>query len=110
MKIILFSDIHANLPALDAFFEDIEKHQPDAIYCLGDLVGYNVWPNEVISEIRSRRIATISGNHDTKANRLHADPALKNYAYHLIGDNELNYLNSLPEHIRLEFKVNEIQL
>lgn len=52
MKIALFSDIHSNLPALEAFFEDLEKTKPDAVYCLGDLVGYNIWPNEVIREIR----------------------------------------------------------
>ncbi len=52
MKIALFSDIHANLPALEAFFRDVETRNPDSIYCLGDLVGYNVWPNEVIREIR----------------------------------------------------------
>ncbi|WP_169463241.1 metallophosphoesterase family protein, partial [Kaistella palustris] len=40
MKIVLFSDIHANLPALEAFFADVEKRNPDSIYCLGDLVGY----------------------------------------------------------------------
>ena len=47
MRIALFSDIHANLPALEAFFEDADKQHPDAMYCLGDMVGYNIWPNEV---------------------------------------------------------------
>src|SRR4051794_23450785 len=60
MKIALFSDIHANLPALEAFFADVEKQHPDAMYCLGDLVGYNIWPNEVIDEIRKRGIPTIT--------------------------------------------------
>ncbi|WP_045800733.1 metallophosphoesterase family protein [Flagellimonas lutaonensis] len=64
MKIALFSDVHANLPALEAFFDDLEKHRPDATYCLGDLVGYNIWPNEVINEIRKRQIPTIAGNYD----------------------------------------------
>ncbi len=64
MKIALFSDIHANLPALEAFFKDVEAKMPDAIYCLGDLVGYNVWPNEVIDEIRKKRIPSITGNYD----------------------------------------------
>ena len=49
MKIALFSDIHANLPALEAFFASVEQQRPDAIYCLGDLVGYKSWPNEVIN-------------------------------------------------------------
>lgn len=39
MTIALFSDIHANLPALNAFFASVDKRKPDAIYCLGDLVG-----------------------------------------------------------------------
>ena len=64
MRIALFSDVHANLPALKSFFLDIEKREIDALYCLGDLVGYNIWPNEIIEEIRKRSIATIAGNHD----------------------------------------------
>ncbi|MBK8847813.1 MAG: metallophosphoesterase family protein [Bacteroidetes bacterium] len=64
MTIALFSDIHANLPALDAMFDDMQKHQIDSMYCLGDLVGYNCWPNEVIELIRSKNIATIAGNYD----------------------------------------------
>src|SRR6202012_1719741 len=64
MKIALFSDIHANLPALEAFFVSVEQQKPDTIYCLGDLVGYNIWPNEVINEIRRRGIPTIAGNYD----------------------------------------------
>src|ERR1700744_5822855 len=64
MKIALFSDIYANLPALEAFFASIQQQKPDSIYCLGDLVGYNIWPNEVINEIRPRRIPTIAGNYD----------------------------------------------
>lgn len=64
MTIALFSDIHANLPALEAFFKDADGRKPDAIYCLGDLVGYNIWPNEVINEVKRRSIATIAGNYD----------------------------------------------
>ena len=64
MKIALFSDIHANLPALEAFFDDLNKENIDALYCLGDLVGYNIWPNEVIEVIRERKIPTLAGNYD----------------------------------------------
>lgn len=56
MRIALFSDIHANLPALEAFFNDVEARDTDAIYCLGDLVGYNIWPSEVIDHIKRRGI------------------------------------------------------
>ncbi|HEY0054609.1 MAG TPA: metallophosphoesterase family protein, partial [Pedobacter sp.] len=73
MRIALFSDIHANLPALKGFFKDVEQRKVDALYCLGDLVGYNTWPDEVIAEIRKRGIPTIAGNHDLKVKKLKQD-------------------------------------
>ena len=58
MRYALFSDVHANLPALEAVFADIAA-RPDvnAVYHLGDLVGYAPWPNEVVAMIREARIA-----------------------------------------------------
>ncbi|HEX8020755.1 metallophosphoesterase family protein [Mucilaginibacter sp.] len=112
MKIALFSDIHANLPALEAMLKDLDARHVDAVYCLGDLVGYNVWPNEVIAEIRKRNIATLAGNHDLKVKKLvtteHSlsEPG-KGYAYHLIDTDGRKYLATLPAHIRLEFKLND---
>src|SRR5690554_444561 len=58
MPLALLSDIHANLPALEAVLADIDRRRPDAVYCLGDLVGYNTWPNEVVQTIRERGIPT----------------------------------------------------
>ncbi|RUA11326.1 MAG: YfcE family phosphodiesterase [Flavobacteriia bacterium] len=121
MKIALFSDIHANLPALEAFFVDVEKHRPDAIYCLGDLVGYNIWPNEVVHEIRKRRIPTIAGNYDFgigrnsddcgcayKSDEEKANGAISiSYTNSIMGDDERAYLKSLPSHINVEFKWND---
>jgi hypothetical protein len=43
---------------------DRDKQNLDAVYCLGDLVGYARWPNEVVAEIRERKIPTIAGNDD----------------------------------------------
>ena len=106
MTIALIADIHANLPALEAVLQGIDTRHPDMIYCLGDLVGYNIWPNEVIQTIRKRQIPTIAGNHDLKANTTR--PALqdspKNYAYTLINASERAYLQALPAHMRLEFQ------
>lgn len=111
MKIALLSDIHANLPAMQAALESIDAQKPDAIYCLGDLVGYNVWPNEVIQLIQQRKIATLAGNHDLKVKTLKQQEAgnktAKNYAYSLVGLEERNYLLSLPAHIRLSFQLND---
>jgi putative phosphoesterase len=112
MKIALFSDIHANLPAFEAFLKDLDNRKADAIYCLGDLVGYNVWPNEIINEIRKRGIATLAGNHDLKVKALpkitkeELTTTGKNYAYHIIEPENRAYLLSLPSHIKLEFNLN----
>lgn len=110
MKIVLLSDIHANLPAFEAALKNIDAQYPDAIYCLGDLVGYNIWPNEVIWEMRRRHITTIAGNHDAKVQRL-TDKQLneggKNYAYKIIGNEEKKYLATLPAHLRIEFRLND---
>ncbi|WP_134089030.1 metallophosphoesterase [Olivibacter sp. XZL3] len=121
MKIALFSDIHANLPALEAFFEDLEHRQVDAVYCLGDLVGYNIWPNEVIDEIRKRGIPTIAGNYDFGIGRSSDDCgcAYKTdeekamgkisiaYTNEAVKDDQRAYLRTLPAHIRLEFQLND---
>lgn len=64
-KITIFGDIHANLPALEAVFADMEQRGlSDNLYCLGDLVGYGTFPNEVVNIIRERQIPTIMGNYD----------------------------------------------
>src|SRR5918993_2726237 len=121
MKIALFSDIHANLPALQACLQSMEAQKPDAIYCLGDLVGYHVWPNEVIAEIRRRGIPTIAGNYDEGiglnsdecgcAYKTKEDKAMGKisiaYTNTIVKDDERAYLKTLPSHIRLEFKWNQ---
>jgi predicted phosphodiesterase len=65
MRYALISDIHGNLPALDAVLADIERRAVDAIVHLGDLVGYAPWPNEVVERLRSRGITGIAGNYDS---------------------------------------------
>jgi len=124
MKIALFSDIHANLPALEAFFASVEQQQPDALYCLGDLVGYNTWPNEVINEIRRRRIPTIAGNYDFGVGRTSDDCGCAyktdeekangvvsiSYTNQVVKDDERTYLRTLPAHIKVEFQLNQDRL
>jgi putative phosphoesterase len=62
--ITVFGDIHGNLPALEATLEDFERRRLVNLYCLGDLVGYGTFPNEVTNIIRARGIPTIMGNYD----------------------------------------------
>lgn len=101
MRIALFSDIHANLPAFETFLADLDSRKVDAVYCLGDMIGYNIWPNEIIAEIRKRGIATLAGNHDQKT---------KGYAYELVSVENRAYLNTLPSHIKLEYQLNNDHL
>ncbi len=119
MKIALFSDIHANLPALEAVLADIDRRGVDAVYCLGDLVGYNVWPNEVVRLIRQRGIPTIAGNYDFGIGRASDDCgcAYKEeiekergkqsiaYTNKHIGEAERRYLRTLPTQIRVSFEL-----
>lgn len=64
-KITIFGDIHGNLPALEAVLADMEGRKLlEDRYCLGDLVGYGTFPNEVIDAIRESNIPTIMGNYD----------------------------------------------
>jgi putative phosphoesterase len=64
MRIGIISDIHGNLQALDGVLDDIGRRSLDAVYCLGDLVGYAPFPNEVIDRIRAAEMPTIMGNYD----------------------------------------------
>ena len=66
MKIALFSDVHANLPALEAVLGDLDlRDDIEAVYHLGDLVGYAPWPNEVAGLIRERGVQGVGGNYDS---------------------------------------------
>lgn len=63
-QVTIFGDIHANIPALEAVLADMDRRGLTNLYCLGDLVGYGVFPNEVIDAIRARNIPTLMGNYD----------------------------------------------
>ena len=66
MKYALISDIHANLPALEAVLGDIDaRREVDATFHLGDLVGYAPWPNETVQLLRERDIQGVAGNYDS---------------------------------------------
>lgn len=62
--IAIISDIHANYDALTAVFEHIEELQPEAVICLGDIVGYGAEPVACVDAVRSRCQVTLCGNHD----------------------------------------------
>jgi putative phosphoesterase len=63
-RVAVITDIHANLPALDASLAAIAAIGIDDVFCGGDLVGYGPHPNEVCRLIETRGIPTIYGNYD----------------------------------------------
>jgi predicted phosphodiesterase len=64
MRVAVFSDVHANLAALEAVLEAIDAESPDTLWCLGDLVGYGPKPNECTAIVRERADVCLCGNHD----------------------------------------------
>ena len=78
MRISVISDIHSNLPALEAVLADVEAQAVDQLFCAGDLVGQGPHPNQVVSRIRKAGIPSILGNQEievrTLADRARPDP------------------------------------
>jgi len=67
VKLAILSDIHGNLEALDTVLEDLGRRRPEAIFCLGDFVGYGASPNECIVKVRPLIDGAVMGNHDDAA-------------------------------------------
>lgn len=116
MNYALISDIHGNLPALEAVLAHLDARDDiDAILHLGDLVGYAPWPNEVVDLLRSRAIPGVAGNYDsTTATRYehcgcrYEDPAQEalsheSYAWTLehVSEESRRWLETLPFRIDL---------
>ena len=64
MRLAVISDVHGNALALRAVLRALEQESVTEIICLGDLVGYNAQPREVIQMIRDHGILSVHGNHD----------------------------------------------
>jgi predicted phosphodiesterase len=115
-RVALFSDVHANLVALDAVLADIASEAVAEVYCLGDLVGYGPDPSRVVELIRSLGIPTIQGNYDEgvgtrrgecgcyyATDQARSDGAAS-YAFtdEALDDADHAWLASLPTEIRFE--------
>ncbi len=64
MRIALLSDVHGNLPAFEAVLGDVEEQAVEAVWCLGDLVGYGAEPDGCVELARDRCDLSLAGNHD----------------------------------------------
>jgi predicted phosphodiesterase len=65
MRIAVLSDIHGNLPALEAVLAELQPY--DAVWQLGDVVGYGPQPNEVVARLSDEGAGGVRGNHDAAA-------------------------------------------
>lgn len=65
MRYLIISDIHGNLPALETVLSDAGEF--DAIWCLGDVVGYGPDPNDCVALLRRHELVCLAGNHDWAA-------------------------------------------
>lgn len=116
MRLALFSDIHSNLPALEAVLADIAAADVDERYVLGDLVGYAPWPNETLELLQREDIPIVMGNYDdgTGYDRDECGCAYSNPIEEALGDESFAwtkahtsaankaFLRGLPPQIRFE--------
>ncbi len=114
-RIALYSDIHANVPALEAVLADIDGSGIAERYCLGDLVGYGADPSGVIARVRATGDPVIRGNYDDGVGKrlgscgcyypTEADKAIGAESYTrtdaALDDAEHAYLASLADDVRL---------
>lgn len=105
MKLLLISDIHGNLEAL----ESVLSVPHDRVICLGDLVDYGPDPAACIDLLRNSDIPVIRGNHDNAVatgmdcgcgyTYKHLSIATREYTLDVLGEDYLDYLRSLPMHL-----------
>ena len=103
MKIAFLSDIHSNLQALESVLAHVDTQSIDAIYCLGDVVGYGADPIACLELIRKRCAGVVAGNHDLAVATLkdidHLPPQGREAALHnseKLSQEDKDYLAALP--------------
>jgi diadenosine tetraphosphatase ApaH/serine/threonine PP2A family protein phosphatase len=108
VSVALITDIHANLPALEAVLADAEDRRVEEIWCLGDVVGYGADPGACVDLVRNRCELCLVGNHDLAvlgeldvAAFSEAAAAAVEWTREAIGDEEVEFLAGLsPDGLR----------
>jgi putative phosphoesterase len=107
VRIAVISDVHANLPALEAVLTDVEEQAATRLFCVGDLVGQGPHPNQVVSRVRKAGIPSILGNQEievrTLADRARPDPKRHMlWTIAVLKRKNREYLLGLPAHREIE--------
>jgi putative phosphoesterase len=114
MLIAFISDIHGNLPALEAAVADAKARGASRIVCCGDMMGYGPFPDDVCNFLKKRRIPTIIGNYDRKVIEVakqgkSAAAEMKSKKLKILlwtvehtSSQTRHYLSGLPDHLELK--------
>ena len=108
MRIALLSDIHGNLPALEAVVADLRPRGVDTIVNLGDILSGPLLPLETARYLMAQRWITIAGNHERQLLAITAEKpggASDRFARECLGEPELDWLRALPTTLRLNDEV-----
>lgn len=112
MKLAIVADIHSNLHAFTAVLAEIDKRGADRIFALGDIVGYNAYPSEVMDLLIQRNISSIMGNHDIVCsgleNPIWFNPAARVAALWTrkkLSDEKRELLRNLPNEAKLQERI-----
>lgn len=109
-RIALISDIHGNIPALEATLDDIERRGITRIFCLGDLVGKGPHSERVVDICRARCERIVRGNWDDGLATQVADHPTWQWHQARLGPERLAYLAALPNTIDLVLSGRRIRL
>jgi len=116
MKVALIGDVHANLPALEAVLAHAREQNVEAIWNVGDFVGYGPFPDEVVQLLRQQDVLSIVGNYDLKVLKFKekkdkwrkSKPYEKylafKWAYEQLSKKNRKYLRFLTQEIRMRVK------
>lgn len=104
MRVAVLSDIHGNLPALEAVLLDIERQRVDRIVDLGDLCSGPLWPRETADRLISLGWPTIRGNHERQLIETAIDrmEASDRYAAATMRQDQLDWMAALPATLKLD--------
>lgn len=108
----ILGDIHGNREALAAVLAALERHRPERLLCVGDIVGYNADPDDCVTLLRERGVIAIAGNHELISTGRLGFERCSNEAMHSlkltrrqIRPNTAEYLRSLPAALQVDGRV-----